>query len=120
MGYVFREVGTARCAVRAAFSGASTGWTDSRDKAFRPLHAGGDAAARRPYRLVFERSTHTRWESAGVRVTVPRNPKLFLHESLIPIVLRLVRAFHRHAEIVGLLLCELRQLHAEAGRLSRR
>ena len=36
------EVGTARCAVRAAFSGATK-------SEFRPLHAGGDAAAQRPY-----------------------------------------------------------------------
>ncbi len=36
------EVGTARCAVRAASSGAMK-------SRFHPLHAGGDAAARRPY-----------------------------------------------------------------------
>src|SRR5881397_3896729 len=33
---------------------------------------------------------------------------------LVPIVIRLVRPFHRHADVVRLLLRQLRQLHAEA------
>ena len=32
----------------------------------------------------------------------------------IPIVLRLVRSFHRHADVVGLFLGELGQLHADS------
>ena len=35
--------------------GTAAGWTDSLANPLRPLHACGDAAARRPYRLVFER-----------------------------------------------------------------
>ena len=32
---------------------------------------------------------------------------------LIPIVVGLVRPLHRHADIVGLLLCELGELHTQ-------
>ena len=54
--YVFSVVGTARCAVRAAFSGASTRSRRlSARNPFRPLDAGGDAAARRPYLIAFKR-----------------------------------------------------------------
>ncbi len=44
-------VGTARCAVRAAFSGATWGVIErALVHSFRPLHAGGDITARCPYR----------------------------------------------------------------------
>ena len=36
-----------------------------------------------------------------------------MHRLLVPVVLRLVRPFDRDAEVVGLLLRELRELHAE-------
>jgi hypothetical protein len=39
------EVGSSRCDDRAAYSGAK--W--EQPSLFRPLHAGGDAAARHPY-----------------------------------------------------------------------
>jgi urease accessory protein len=42
-------VGTARCAVRAAQSGAIDAGSTNEARHFRPLNAGGDAAARRPY-----------------------------------------------------------------------
>jgi hypothetical protein len=42
-------VGTSRCDVRAAFSGATRIFEEHRYAPFRPLNAGGDAAARRPY-----------------------------------------------------------------------
>jgi len=41
-------VGTARCAVRAVFSGAMKP-SQIRNSTFRPLHAVGAAAAQRPY-----------------------------------------------------------------------
>ena len=52
---VSRLVGSARCADRAAFSGARwRGWQAARHP-FRPLDAGGDIAARCPYqRLAIE------------------------------------------------------------------
>src|SRR5262245_8507671 len=43
------RVGTARCAVRAAFSGATRAFDCRGLQKFRPLNAAGDAAARRPY-----------------------------------------------------------------------
>jgi len=43
-------VGTARCAVRAAYSGATSARnSDVLTQSFRPLSAGGDIAARCPY-----------------------------------------------------------------------
>jgi hypothetical protein len=42
-------VGTARCAVRAAFSGATFRANNADNTKFRPLNAGGDTIARCPY-----------------------------------------------------------------------
>jgi hypothetical protein len=54
-----QQAGTARCAVRAAFSGATENATLSpSQKVSRPLHADGDAAARHPYH---SKSAHNRF-----------------------------------------------------------
>jgi hypothetical protein len=53
-------VGTARCAVRAAFSGA-TNDPAFNTVLFRPLNAGGAAAARRPYLWLVARTQTFGW-----------------------------------------------------------
>jgi hypothetical protein len=49
MGQFPITVGTSRCDVRAAFSGATCDGDPPLQASFRPLCAAGDAAARRPY-----------------------------------------------------------------------
>jgi hypothetical protein len=52
-------VGTSRCDVRAAFSGARRAFDDPGPQRFRPLNAAGDAAARHPYPFLRMRKAGT-------------------------------------------------------------
>jgi hypothetical protein len=51
-------------------------------------------------------------ESAVNAIRVFTNAATLIQNS-IPVVLRLVGAFHRHADVVGLFLGELGELHAD-------